>query len=116
MVAVLTVSILVAIVGVAAIWLFTARYGSGGDWLRAHAAGKPDALSTSGWRLTHLGPNAVQKCNAYRMVLTQTESLQAAGGGGAMSPADQTHQAAALTAANAMAPTSVTALQCGVPL
>jgi hypothetical protein len=83
--------------------------------LGPHTASPPQALPSRTWDLAHLGPNAVQKCAAFRKVLADTRDMQAADGG-TISAADATHLQKALSKARAMTPDSVTAPQCGVPL
>ncbi len=110
MMSVLALSALAAIVAIGVIWLVTARL-----FAARPAPGPPDTLPSRAQALRTLGPDAVQKCAAFRRLIDRTRRDQA-GGGGDISASERKSLQDALEAAQALPPASLTPVQCGVPL
>ena len=124
MLPVLVISTLLAVAALVGVLLVTVRLVPHSTSTQAVALGSATdpssarqsaALPGRTWTLAHLGPNALEKCNAFRQVLKRTAQLQIAGGG-TISSSERNTLEAELNSAKGMTPTSVTPSQCGLPL
>jgi len=118
---ILVLSTVLAVVALGVVWLVS-------SWTapRAHqsmvtqtaaltSAPQPDPLKSRVWDQSHLGAGGLEKCSAFRRVLSHTTELQGAGRG-PMSLSERTQLEAELNAAKTMPPVSLTPFECGVPL
>ena len=118
MIKVLGISVVLAIVAIGAVFVISPHPRQPATLTPSPApsvVAQTNTLQTSAWDRRHLEANGLQKCRAFRQVVKHTSALQASGGG-TISQAQSIRLEAELSAAKAMAPTSLTPMQCGVPL
>ena len=118
---ILVISTLLAVGAVSAVWLVSARTAPGAQQsLGTRTAALVSApqrspLKSKVWDQANLGADGLEKCSAFRQVLSHATELQGAGRG-PISQSERTQLEAELNTAKTMPPVSLTPFQCGVPL